>query len=102
MKRVSHKNMGVSSKFLPKFATAYAMLGRAYGDIGESVLSAEATTKAYELRDRASEVERFFITASYDWQVTGNLERAQTTCELWAQTYPRAVDAHGFLSAFIS
>ena len=69
----------------PKFAMAYAVLGRMYGDIGEGALSAESTTKAYQLRDRASEQEKFFISASYDMQVTGNLEKAQQTCELWAQ-----------------
>jgi tetratricopeptide (TPR) repeat protein/predicted Ser/Thr protein kinase len=85
----------------PKFAMAYAFLGRNYGDIGESVLSAESTSKAYELRDRASDREKFFIAASYDLQVTGNLEKAHQTCELWAQTYPRDPGPHGFLSAFI-
>ena len=77
----------------PKFAMAYAYLGRVYGDIGESDLAAESTSKAYQLRDRASDPERFFITASYDLQVTGNLEKAQQTCELWAQTYPREAEA---------
>jgi eukaryotic-like serine/threonine-protein kinase len=86
----------------PKFAMAYALLGRVYGDIGETVLSTESTTKAYQLRDRASDVEKFFITASYDTQVTGNLERAEQTCALWAQTYPRALMPHGFLSGMIS
>ena len=76
----------------PKFAMAHASLGRMYGDLGESDLSAESTSKAYQLRDRASDAEKFFITASYEMQVTGNLEKAQQTCELWAQTYPR--DAH--------
>ena len=85
----------------PNFAMAYALLGRKYGDMGETVLSAEATTKAYQLRDRASERERFFITASYDVQVTGNLEKAQQTFELWAKTYPRAREPHAF-SSFIS
>jgi eukaryotic-like serine/threonine-protein kinase len=85
----------------PKFAIAYAMLGRMYGDIGESALSAESTSKAYQLRDRASDKEKFFISASYDMQVTGNLEKAQQTCELWAQAYPRASNPHGFLSGII-
>src|SRR5262249_44424094 len=85
----------------PKFAMAYALLGRTYGDIGESVLSAESTRKAYELRDRASDREKPFSTASYDLQVTGNLEKAQQTCALWAQTYPRESEPHGLLSGFI-
>jgi serine/threonine protein kinase/predicted Zn-dependent protease len=85
----------------PKFAMGYAMVGRMYGDLGESALSAENTSKAYRLRDRASEREKFFITASYDLQVTGNLEKAQQTCELWAQTYPREINSHGLLSGGI-
>ena len=85
----------------PKFAMAYAALGRMYGDIGENTLSAESTTKAYQLRDRVSEKERFFISASYDLQVTGNLESAQQTCELWVQAYPRAMQPHGLLAGII-
>ena len=85
----------------PKFAMAYAFLGRIYGDIGESVLSAENTTKAYELRERASDAERFFITATYLQQVTGNLEKAKETFELWAKTYPREIRAPGLLSGVI-
>jgi serine/threonine protein kinase len=85
----------------PNFATAHAALGRMYGDIGEPVLSAESTSKAFELRDRASDNEKFFITASYEMQVTGNMEKARETCELWAQTYPREFTPHGFLSGII-
>jgi DNA-binding winged helix-turn-helix (wHTH) protein len=85
----------------PNFASAYATLGRMYGDIGESVLSARNTSKAYELRDRASDQEKFFITLSYDLQVTGNLEKGQQTCALWVQAYPRAWVPHGLLSGDI-
>jgi serine/threonine protein kinase/tetratricopeptide (TPR) repeat protein len=85
----------------PNFATAYAALGRMYGDIGEPVLSAESTSRAYELRDHASDNEKFFITASYEMEVTGNMEKARETCELWAQTYPREYSPHGFLSGII-
>jgi DNA-binding winged helix-turn-helix (wHTH) protein/tetratricopeptide (TPR) repeat protein len=83
------------------FASAYAALGRMYGDIGESVLSAVNTSKAYELRDRASDQEKFFISLSYDLQVTGNLEKGQQTCALWVQAYPRAWVPHGLLSGDI-
>jgi DNA-binding winged helix-turn-helix (wHTH) protein/tetratricopeptide (TPR) repeat protein len=85
----------------PKFASAYAVLGRMYGDIGESALSAMYTSKAYELRDRASDQEKFFITLSYDLQVTGNLEKGQETCALWVQAYPRAWEPHGLLAGDI-
>jgi len=83
------------------FASAYAALGRMYGDIGESALSAENTSRAYQLRDRASDQERFFISLNYDLQVTGNLEKAQQTCDLWVQAYPRAWLPHGLLSGGI-
>jgi eukaryotic-like serine/threonine-protein kinase len=74
-----------------KFAMAYASLGRVYGDLGEPLASAESASRAYQLRDRASDQERFFITLTYHQQVTGNLEKAQQTGELWTQTYPRNV-----------
>ena len=73
----------------PKFAMAYANLGLSYSGVGESVLSAQSTTRAWQLRDRVSDRERFFIDFTYDRQVTGNLEKAYQTLELWLQTYPR-------------
>jgi eukaryotic-like serine/threonine-protein kinase len=76
----------------PKFAMAYANLGLAYSGIGESVRSAESTRKGWLLRDRASDQERFFIDFTYDRQVTGNLEKAYQTLELWSQAYPRRGD----------
>jgi DNA-binding winged helix-turn-helix (wHTH) protein len=85
----------------PNFASAYAALGRMYGDIGESARSAENTSRAYQLRDRASDQEKFFISLTYDLQVTGNLEKARQTCDLWVQAYPRAWLPHGLLSGGI-
>jgi eukaryotic-like serine/threonine-protein kinase len=85
----------------PNFALAYAYLGRLYGDIGELDLSAENTAKAYELRDHASDSERFFIVAHYQIAVTGNLEQAAQTCETWAATYPRDKAPHGFRGGLI-
>ena len=84
----------------PRFAMAHAFLGRIYADSGDPVLSAESTRRAYELRDRASEQERFFISFSYDRQITGNLENAARTLELWGQTYPREAAPHSLLSGF--
>ena len=73
----------------PAFAMAHAYLGLAYSAVGESVLAAESTTKGWSLRSRASDREKFFIEFAYDRQVTGNLERAYQTLELWSQTYRR-------------
>jgi tetratricopeptide (TPR) repeat protein len=53
------------------------------------------------LRDRASDNERFFITAYYDGRATGNQEKAQVTCEEWTQAYPRDWLPHAMLSGFI-
>lgn len=85
----------------PNFAMAHAWVGRVYDDLGESALSAESTRAAFRLRDRASDAENLFITASYHMQVAGNMEKAQQTCEAWAATYPRAVIPHDFLSGII-
>ena len=85
----------------PQFAMAYAVLGLTYGTTGESALAAENTSKAYALRDRASDKEKFFIAAYYDGRVTGNQEKAQQTCEAWARTYPRETMPHTFLAGFI-
>ena len=80
------------------FALAYAWLGRTYRNLGENETAADYTRKAYELREPTSEAERYFIMASFDIVVTGNLEKAKQTCELWAQAYPRLALPHIFLS----
>ncbi len=85
----------------PKFAMAHAYVGRIYGDIGEYALSAESASKAYQLRDRVSDAEKFFIASAYDLQATGNMENAQRTFELWERTYPRDLNAPGLLSGMI-
>jgi len=73
----------------PQFALAHAFLGFNYDNIGESGLAAQYATRAWQLRERASDRERFFIDFIYDRQVTGNLEKAYHTLESWLQTYPR-------------
>ena len=73
----------------PEFALAHATLGLSYAFVGEWAQARESTTKAWQLRDRISDREKFFITFTYDRQVTGDLEKAFQTLELWAQAYPR-------------
>jgi DNA-binding winged helix-turn-helix (wHTH) protein/tetratricopeptide (TPR) repeat protein len=85
----------------PQFAMAYAALGLMFGATGESALAGDFTSKAYALRDRVSDKEKYFIAAYYDGRVTGNQEKAQQTCEEWVRTYPREVVPHTFLSGFI-
>jgi len=86
----------------PKFALAYSHLGLFYGAIGESKLAIESDRKAYELRDRVSEREKFFVTALYHRNVTGNLQKALQTLQLWAQAYPRDILPHSLVSGFMS
>jgi eukaryotic-like serine/threonine-protein kinase len=73
----------------PKFAMAYAMLGTTYHNLGEKILSAENTRKAYDLRARVSEWEKFYIESHYHHFVTGDMEKARQAYALWAQIYPR-------------
>ena len=84
----------------PQFAMAYAYLGRQYASLGESELGAQNIAKAYELRNRVSDQENYFITFNYHRQVTRNLELARQTLESWAQKYPGDLVPHGFLAAF--
>jgi tetratricopeptide (TPR) repeat protein len=73
----------------PKFAMAYGLLGTCYNNLGEENLAAENTERSYKLRSHVSEWERFYIESHYHHFVTGDLVKAQSAYELWAQTYPR-------------
>jgi eukaryotic-like serine/threonine-protein kinase len=73
----------------PNFAMAYARLGTSYANLNQTSRAAENHRKAYELRERVSEREKFYIASHYEQQVLGDLEAARKTYELWAQTYPR-------------
>ena len=72
----------------PNFARAYAALGSAYANLNQASLAIENYKKAYELRDRVSERERFYIEAVYHQTVTGDMEKAVQTYAQWMQTYP--------------
>ena len=82
----------------PSFAMAHASLGIASSTLGETVLAALSATRAWQLRDRVTDRERFFVDFTYDRQVTGNLERAYQTLELWLRTYPRGEPPSNALS----
>jgi tetratricopeptide (TPR) repeat protein len=79
----------------PKFAYAYGGLSVAYQNLSEIDLASKNARKAHELRETVSEPEKLWIETKYDELVTGDLEKARQTCELWAQTYPRDSDPHG-------
>ena len=71
------------------FAMPYAQMSFVYWDLNEVGRAAENARKAYELREKVSERERFNIEGNYYFQATGELEKAAQTYELWQQTYPR-------------
>ena len=73
----------------PNFALAYAALGSDYAGLGETAAAAENIRKAYDLRARVSEPEKFYIESTYYHYVTGDLGKARQIYELSAQTYPR-------------
>ncbi|HYL82926.1 MAG TPA: protein kinase [Candidatus Angelobacter sp.] len=85
----------------PNFAIAYAWLGVWHTSIGEPGIAVGYTRKAYELRGHASEPEKYFVSAIYYKEVPGNLEKAQQTCKLWMQAYPRSEMPHIYLSGAI-
>ena len=72
----------------PNFAVAYARLGQAYNNMGETVLGIENTRKAFERRDRCSELEKLYIETHYYSIVTGEVDKELEAYELWRRTYP--------------
>ncbi len=84
----------------PQFAMAQADLGFFLWNMGQTDLAMAPTLRAYELRDRVSDRERFFILFLYDRQVTGNLQKELGTIEAWVQTYPAAWQAWGVLGGW--
>jgi tetratricopeptide (TPR) repeat protein len=82
----------------PEFAVACAQLAAFYEDLGEPGLAEKYATRAYRLRDRVSEGEKFFISTIYYQSVTGELQKSIQTDEQWAQSYPRNTRPHNFQS----
>jgi serine/threonine protein kinase/lipopolysaccharide biosynthesis regulator YciM len=73
----------------PNFASAYASLASSYRNSGQIEKAAESARKAYDLRGRVSEDERFYIESTYELNVTANAEAARKVLEAWEQAYPR-------------
>jgi tetratricopeptide (TPR) repeat protein len=61
----------------PNFAMAYALLGLNFAYLGQTGLAAENIRKAYEMRERVSEREKFLIESNYYFLATGDLEKAR-------------------------
>jgi eukaryotic-like serine/threonine-protein kinase len=81
----------------PNFAMADAGLAVEYRNLGQASLSADYSKKAYDLRDRVSERERYRISALYFDNVTSEAEKAIEAYELWAKSYPRDLVPRGNL-----
>ena len=81
----------------PEFPSANAFLGSVYASLGDAENAGRYCGKAYEMRGRASEHERYFIEFNYQLRAVGNLEQAEETAKLWAQRYPRDVMPESFL-----
>jgi tetratricopeptide (TPR) repeat protein len=73
----------------PDFAIAHAALAVTYGTTQAHDLAAHSAQRAFDLRDRTSERERFYISARYYMDVLWDGEKAIEVQELWKQTYPR-------------
>jgi len=83
----------------PNFAMAYVGLGIEYANLGQPGVAADYGRKAYTLRDRVSDREKFRISAFYFQYVTGEMDKAIESYELWAKSYPREMVPHGNLGS---
>jgi serine/threonine protein kinase/tetratricopeptide (TPR) repeat protein len=78
-------------EFDPNFATGYRAVGDDYVALGENGRASEYYTKAFQLRERGSELEKLTITATYYGSVTGELDKAAQTYQEEIENYPREV-----------
>src|SRR5581483_8756972 len=86
----------------PNFALAQALLSGVYANTGRSALAPEYSRKAFELRDRVSERERFFISWRYFHDATQDWEKAIELARSWTATYPREPFAFNSLGVSFS
>jgi len=83
----------------PSFATGYMALGNDYSSLGELGRASEYFTKAFQLREHASEQEALKIAADYYQTVTGELDKAAQTYQEEIESYPRYFAAYGNLGS---
>ena len=79
-----------------KFASAWRALGSVYSDIGNPGLGRQSYEKAYQLRERASEREKLYISYSFFREIVGDSDKANEVAALMQKLYPQ--DAIGFFS----
>jgi tetratricopeptide (TPR) repeat protein len=82
----------------PEFADAYVSLGKTYYNFREYDRARQYYTKAYTLRERASEREKFDIESMYYSDVKGDLESTIRVFREWLVSYPRDAIALGNLA----
>jgi len=75
----------------PNFALANATLGIVYSNLTQAELAESYLKKAFDLKDRVSDRERFYISTHYYDVVTLELDKAIAIYEQWRQTYPRDI-----------
>jgi serine/threonine protein kinase/tetratricopeptide (TPR) repeat protein len=78
----------------PNFAVAYSAVGNEYHSLGETGRASEYFTKAFQLREHASEREKLAIAADYYLNVTGELDKAAQTYQEAIENYPRRTGAY--------
>lgn len=72
----------------PNFAMAYFELGKAYNNTRQPELSYQNLSRAFELRNRVTEWERFHIESDYYLLVTGETAKAGEVCREGLKSYP--------------
>jgi serine/threonine protein kinase/tetratricopeptide (TPR) repeat protein len=77
----------------PNFAMGYGAVGTDYSNLGELVRASDYATKAFQLREHASEREKLAITAAYYEFVTGEWDKAAQTLQEAIESYPRDYQA---------
>ncbi len=73
----------------PYFAIAHARLALCYNNTRQFASARDEYKRAYDLRDRVSERERFVIAANYYGGVTGEWDAQINQLETWKRTYIR-------------
>ncbi len=82
----------------PDFALALALLAGTYANTGQTSLAPEFAKRAFDLRDRVSERERFFISFRFYRDATQNWTDALELSRTWTVTYPREAFAFNSLA----
>ena len=72
----------------PNFAMGYRGLAVAYGNVGQIETAQQYIQKAFELKDRASEREKFAIVSDY-YSNNGQIDKGIESYQLYIQSYPR-------------